>query len=326
MNLNQVFEQFNNLKVLVIGDVMIDSYLWGRVDRISPEAPVPIISVQKREKRLGGAANVLLNVKSLGATPIICSVIGKDADGNDFLNILDQEGFSKEGIVQSEFRPTTIKHRIIAKTQHMLRIDAESEDLLNTTENDEFLAKIQSLLHDIDVVILEDYDKGVLTPQNIPTIIAWCNERNIPVTVDPKKKNFMNFNGVTLFKTNLLELKQGLNIEVNPKINEDIKKGIALLKEKVPHQNTLITLSEYGMFYDTDQFSEKIPAHRREISDVSGAGDTVISVASLCVALQLPDNMVVELANLAGGLVCESVGVVPIDKDRLLQEALELDI
>lgn len=300
---------------------MIDSYLMGKVNRISPEAPVPIVHVTERDKRLGGAANVALNIQALGATPILCAVVGNDSDGGDFFDILANNNLSNEGIVKSDERVTTIKHRIISGSHHMLRVDSEDTKELSQKEENQLLAKIEKLIPNCDVIIFEDYDKGVLTKSNIQQIVEWSKKYNKPTVVDPKKRNFLNYHGVTLFKPNLKELKEGLNIEFNPKNMEELKTAVNQLKNHLTIDKALITLSELGMYVDDDENSHIIPAHRRSISDVSGAGDTVISVASVCLALQLPMSFLVQLANLAGGLVCESVGVVPIDKYHLLSEA-----
>ncbi|MCP4522281.1 MAG: D-glycero-beta-D-manno-heptose-7-phosphate kinase [Cytophagales bacterium] len=321
MVLSRIFEDFNKLRVLIVGDVMIDSYLMGKVDRISPEAPVPIVQVTSRDKRLGGAANVALNIQAMGATPLLCAVIGEDGDAQDFLQLLDKNQLKNEGIVQSNERVTTIKHRIISGAHQMLRVDAEDTKSLSETEEEKFLERVEKLLPTCDVVIFEDYDKGVLTQSNIQEIIQLAKKYNKPTVVDPKKQNFLNYQGATLFKPNLKELKEGLNIEFNPKSLEEINKAVAQLKKELQIEKALITLSELGMYVDDDQNSHVVPAHVRTISDVSGAGDTVISVTAVCMGLGLPISFTVQLANLAGGLVCESVGVVPIDKLRLLSEA-----
>lgn len=326
MSIQGAFKSFNSLKVLIVGDVMIDSYLWGAVNRISPEAPVPILSVEKREKRLGGAANVALNVKAMGATPILCSMIGDDQSGNDFLDLLKEADLSSEGIIKSNKRPTTIKHRVIAKTQHILRIDEEAEKSLVDEENNSLVQRFEQLVTECDVVIFQDYDKGVLNEQNISTLIKLTNQSNKPSTVDPKKKNFLRYQNVSLFKPNLLELKQGLNIEIDNIDNKNIAEAIHKLQKAIPHTNTLITLSEYGMACANESEFYHTSAHDRKITDVSGAGDTVISVASLCLALNLPIKSLLELSNLAGGLVCEHAGVVPIDKSTLLDEVIRLNI
>ena len=324
--INRVFDTFPSLTALVIGDVMIDSYLFGSVDRVSPEAPVPVISVNKKENRLGGAANVALNVKALGATPILCCVVGNDENANSFMELMDFRGLSTEGILKDSSRPTTVKTRVISQQQQMLRIDEEDSSSLNLDVTDEMTAKILSILDSkkVDVVIFEDYDKGLISPELIEAVVARANELKIPITVDPKKRNFTAYHNVTLFKPNLKELREGLNIYVEPIDIPNLKSGFKNLKEMINCENALITLSELGMFITDGEQNEIVPAHVRNIADVSGAGDTVISVASLSLAAGTDPVFATKLANLAGGLVCEKVGVVPIDGEQLKNEALRL--
>lgn len=319
--LDKAFRDFNKLNIMVIGDVMIDSYIWGKVDRISPEAPVPIVNVLRREFRMGGAANVALNLKALGATPLLISMIGNDPDGEQMLNLMKKEGFDAKGIYKSSFRPTTIKHRILGGSQQLLRIDSEETALPVSNEREELKKRISDNLDSCQAVVFEDYDKGVIDEEIIAFTVAECKKRNIPTAVDPKKRNFLNYKGVDLFKPNLKEIKEGLNINVDPKNKKSISRASRLLKEELGHKLTLLTLSEYGVYLDGEE-ETSIPAHRREISDVSGAGDTVISIATCCLALGLREAVLAELSNLGGGLVCEHLGVVPIDKSQLLDEAI----
>lgn len=324
--LEDIFSAFNRLTVLIVGDVMIDSYLWGKSTRISPEAPVPIVNVVKREKRLGGAANVALNVQALGATPLLCSVVGDDKDGSDFLRLLEDKGLSTEGIVQSPERVTTIKHRIIAGAQQLLRVDAEIETELADYDNRHLEERYLKLLDRADVVILEDYDKGVFSETNIRHFIQLANERNIPTVIDPKKKNFLSYIGCTLFKPNLKELKEGLKVDFADENLPAFEEAVTALQARLKTQQVLVTLSERGVFIANGKERTYIEAHRRSISDVSGAGDTVISIAALCMALGTSVQFLAGLSNLGGGLVCEQVGVVPVDKQRLQQEAAQLKL
>ena len=232
-SLEDIFSAFNELTVLIVGDVMIDSYLWGKSTRISPEAPVPIVNVVKREKRLGGAANVALNVQAMGATPLLCSVVGDDKDGGDFLRLLAVKGLSAVGIVQSPERVTTIKHRIIAGAQQLLRVDAEIETEVTDYDNRRLLERYLKLLERADVVIFEDYDKGVFTEANIRHFIQLANERNIPSVVDPKKKNFLSYVGCTLFKPNLKELKEGLKVEFADENLHAFEQAVAELQKRL---------------------------------------------------------------------------------------------
>jgi D-glycero-beta-D-manno-heptose-7-phosphate kinase len=322
MNIQKIFEDFNSLNVLVIGDVMLDSYIWGAVERISPEAPVPIVTVRKKDFRLGGAANVALNVASLGARPVLCALIGDDDDGKKLLQRLDERKISKDGIVVSSHRPTTVKTRIIASHQHVVRVDEESDKVVNVHEENELMKRIEKLLPSCHVIIFEDYDKGVLNASIIERTVALANKNKIPTVVDPKKRNFLSYHGVTLFKPNLKELREGLKIDVEAANQPTVENAVEKLKEKLNAAGVMLTLSEHGVYIDYLHEKIKLPAHAREIADVSGAGDTVVSIAALAVALNLPPQQIASLSNLGGGLVCQHVGVVPIDKEELLKEAL----
>ncbi len=319
--IEKIFDSFSGLRVLIVGDVMLDSYIWGTVERISPEAPVPIINVRKKDFRLGGAANVALNILSLGATPLLCALIGHDDEGKKLLQQMDEQGISKEGIVVSKDRPTTVKTRVIASHQHVVRVDEESDQEANASEEKQILERIEKLLPQCQVVVFEDYDKGVINSSIIEKTVALAGMHDIPTVVDPKKRNFLSYKNITLFKPNLKELREGLKIEVSAANQLQVEQAVALLKDKLKAKGVMVTLSEHGVYIDYENQKIKLPAHEREIADVSGAGDTVVSVAALCLALQLDPRMTAALSNLAGGLVCQHVGVVPIDKNELKMEA-----
>jgi rfaE bifunctional protein kinase chain/domain len=323
-DIKKIVDSFNELNVLIIGDVMLDSYIWGAVERISPEAPVPIVNVKKKDFRLGGAANVALNVSSLGAKPILVALIGDDDDGKKLIQRLDEGRISKEGIVVSSHRPTTVKTRIIASHQHVVRVDEDSDKVVNQAEESDIMMRIEKLLPVCHVVIFEDYDKGVLNASIIQRTVALARRSNIPTVVDPKKRNFLSYKGVTLFKPNLKELREGLKIDVEAGNQTMVEQAVDQLKEKLGAAGVMLTLSEYGVYIDFQNQKVKLPAHAREIADVSGAGDTVVSIAALAVALKLSPLEIASLSNLGGGLVCQYVGVVPINKEELLNEALEL--
>jgi rfaE bifunctional protein kinase chain/domain len=323
--IQNLFDSFKGFKALVIGDVMIDSYIYGKVERISPEAPVPVVHISRREKRPGGAANVAINIKALGATPILCSVTGDDDQGRDFIQLMQQEGLKVSGIMSSANHLTTVKTRVIGNNHQLLRVDDEViKDLSGETEQ-RFITMCSELIRNEkpDVIIFEDYDKGVITPKVISDITALAGSLKIPVTVDPKKKNFGYYNHVTLFKPNLSELAAGLNLsKIHPE-NGSLKKAVEQLQSGKDMKMVMVTLSEAGVFITEGENAQIVPAHIRNISDVSGAGDTVISVASLCVAAKQTPYIIAELSNLAGGLVCEEVGVVPVNRNRLMQEAIK---
>ena len=328
--ISKLFSEFNNLKALVIGDVMVDSYIWGIVNRVSPEAPVPIVEVKKRENRLGGAANVRLNLKALGATPILCSVIGNDQRGNDFTALLKKEGMPVDGIIQCIDRITTTKFRVIGNNTQLLRVDEETTSMLTFDQHIQLWERIEKLIdeNNIDVIVFQDYDKGVISQPLIEKVINKSILNNIPVVVDPKKLNFLNYKNATLFKPNLKEIKEGLNIDFDVNNDVEIELAVAKLQDKLNASIILNTLSDKGVFIswriDGGYESRLIPAHLRNIADVSGAGDTVISVAALCVAQDIDPPIMAAISNLAGGLVCEYVGVVSVKKSKLLEEVNRL--
>jgi D-glycero-beta-D-manno-heptose-7-phosphate kinase len=317
-----LFEKALGLPVLVVGDVMMDAYLWGRVDRISPEAPVPVVHVTSRSARLGGAANVALNLKALGAIPLVVSMVGDDDNAEKLTRIFGQQELDASGLLRSASRCTTVKTRVISGHQHVVRVDEEQEDDLDPIDEQRLITRVAEVIaaNKPAVMILEDYNKGVLTPNTITAIIGIAREAGVPIAVDPKKRNFFCYKGVELFKPNLKELREGLKVEVEADDLAGIRNAVTLLEEQLGNQASMITLSEHGMYIRQGRTEHVIPAHVRKIADVSGAGDTVISVAALALALQKTPLEIAELANLAGGLVCEEVGVVPIDPVRLKQE------
>jgi rfaE bifunctional protein kinase chain/domain len=314
---------------MIIGDVMIDGYMWGKVERISPEAPVPVVTGTSEENRLGGAANVALNVQSLGAVPILCSVIGSDSRSEILYNLLDKQGITRIGIIEDNSRVTTLKTRIISNHQHLLRVDREIDTPLAAECEQRFIKNILTILTEntISAIIFEDYDKGVITDEVIKNVVEEARKRSIPTLVDPKKRNFGNYYDVTLFKPNFKELTEGLKVDINKNDAGSINEAAKKLHEEKNISLVMITLSEAGVFISDGKTYKLIPAHIRAIADVSGAGDTVISVASLCLSSGLDSFTTAAIANMAGGLVCEKIGVVPIDKQHFKDEIkiLKLD-
>ncbi|MDX1445830.1 bifunctional ADP-heptose synthase [Lishizhenia sp.] len=326
MEVDSLLQSFTEKRILVIGDMMIDAYLKGSVTRVSPEAPVPIVNFQAKEDRLGGAANVALNLRALGAKAILCAVIGTDENSVRMTQIMDEHELSTEGIIRSENRMTTVKTRVIGNNQQLLRIDSEDSSDINQAQEDALIERIKDLLttQTVDAIILEDYNKGVLTEKVIRKTVELANAKNIPTTVDPKKKNFFAFENVSLFKPNLKELKEGLDVQFNFEEKDKFEQAVNDLRTKLNCNKTFITLSENGVFIQEEEEKNYVAAHKRNITDVSGAGDTVISVATLCLASGCTNKQIAEIANLAGGLVCEHIGVVSIDKERLRQELTKL--
>lgn len=326
VDLDALFGKMKDLRVAVVGDVMLDIYWWGQVDRISPEAPVPVVSLKKKETRLGGAANVALNLRALGAQVDIYSVTGNDEDAQCLRELLKERQIKDTGVMQSDGRITTTKSRIISRHQQMLRLDAEMTDDLTEAESDAFLEGLVPALEAAppDILILEDYNKGVLTAKVITAVLKACSRLHIPTCVDPKLKNFLHYKGVTIFKPNLKEVKEGLGILMVNTGRESLRKVHAQLEKALGHQVTLITLSEHGIFYEQGQEAAVLPPHLRNIADVSGAGDTVMATAAVVWALTKDVPLMAAISNIAGGLVCEEVGVVAIDRQKLLAECKRL--
>ena len=326
MDFDKLFSSFEKIKVAVIGDVMLDTYWWGKVDRISPEAPVPVVAVSKREERIGGAGNVALNISALGASVSVISVVGNDTEAGQLKILLENNRINTDYLINSPERITTNKIRIIGRNQQMMRLDAEITHELSKKDEDALIASFEKYIqHEKPgIVILEDYNKGILSETVIEKIISLSKANNILIAVDPKRKNFFAYKQADIFKPNLHEAKEGLNIisdEVSQEMLENIHQS---LFEKLHHRISLITLSEKGIFYQAGNEKEIIPTHIRSIADVSGAGDTVIAVASVVFAATGNIHLMAEMANIAGGLVCEEVGTVAIDKSKLLAECKHL--
>ena len=319
---SKLFKDFEQIKAGVIGDVMLDTYWWGHVERISPEAPVPVVSLDRKEYRIGGAGNVALNLASLGAHVATFSVIGTEEEGRLLERLLQGAAIDTKYLLKSDSRITTNKARIMGRNQQMLRLDSETTKDLLQEEEDKLLSMVEKYLRveKPQVMIFEDYNKGVLTSRVIREVIALCEKEGVVTTVDPKRKNFFSYRGVTIFKPNLKEVKEGLNIlldEVRLPVLQNIHEQ---LEKQLQHHISFITLSEKGVFYKGGEHSDIISSHVRNIADVSGAGDTVIAVASLVYAVTKDIRLMAETANIAGGLVCEEVGTAAINKDRLLEE------
>lgn len=322
MNYDKLFQQFEQIKIGVVGDVMLDTYWWGHVERISPEAPVPIVALDKRELRIGGAGNVALNLVSLGAQVSIFSAIGEDEDGKCLETMFKNNLIDTSYLLSSTQRITTNKIRVIGRNQQMLRLDAETTNDLSEHLAIALLQKMEAYIvkERPAVIIFEDYNKGVLTEKVIGEAIALCKQYGVYTAVDPKKKNFFTYRGVDIFKPNLKEVREGLNLSLDEVNLLSLQKVHAALQEKLQHKISFITLSEKGVFYQDNGSAVIIPSHLRNIADVSGAGDTVIAVASLIYAATKNVELMAAIANIAGGLVCEEVGTMAIDKTRLLNE------
>jgi len=322
INFDNLFKGFANQTVMVIGDVMIDTYLWGKVSRVSPEAPVPIVSGIMEESRLGGAANVALNIKAMGAVPILCSVIGGDERGSMFLELLEEQNLSDVGLIVDDYRLTTQKTRIISANKHLLRVDEEMEIYLSEKSQEEFLELINNLLEnrEIDSIVFQDYDKGIITPFIISEVAATARKQSIPVLADPKFRNFCEYKNITLLKPNFKELQRGLKLDFKKKDITGIAGACLKYQEEKQIDIIMVTLSESGILVTADGGFHHVPAVIKEVTDVSGAGDTVISVAAICLNAGLSPIQTTFFANLAGGQVCEHPGVVPVNAGQLLSD------
>jgi len=316
--LNEIKKSFYNKKIAVIGDMMLDSYTWGDVKRISPEAPVPVIEVNEEFNRFGGAANVALNILKLGGIPFPIGVIGNDINGHIFLSLMKDAEINSEGLVVDPKRPTTAKIRVIARDQHVVRIDKESKEYLHRDIQHKIYETVLKNIGSFDGIILQDYNKGVLTPALIKKIITLANRKKKLITVDPKFHNFFSYKNVTVFKPNRKEAEDVLGMKI--KTEEDVNEAGAKLLSKLNSRYLLLTLSEEGIaIYEKGKPGRRMPTKARKVADVSGAGDTVISTLTMALAAGADIMEATYLANYAGGLVCEEVGIVPIEADVLFE-------
>ena len=321
-SLSNILDLFKTKRVLIIGDAMIDAYMWGDINRMSPEAPIPILEIAMQENRLGGAANVALNIKSLGATPILFSAIGDDHYGKLYIDLMNQQYLNCEGIQKISNRKTTVKTRIISNNQHILRIDEEDTTPI---DNKSFLGQLENMIQNqsFDVIIFQDYNKGLLTETLIKKTLQIAKKNGIPTVVDPKKNHFFAYQEVDIFKPNLKEIKEGLHVNFDETSETELLKNVTKLRTKIKAKGILLTLSEKGIYFQKEDANYHQEAYERKIIDVSGAGDTVVSIAALALACNLEDHLLMRIANLAGGLVCEKVGVVPIQRHDLLRANLK---
>jgi rfaE bifunctional protein kinase chain/domain len=320
--LREIIRKGAGKRILVVGDLMIDRYLWGNVSRISPEAPVPIINIEDDEVRFGGAANVANNLIGLKAEPVLVGTVGNDQWGEVFRKRLVEKRLLPGGLIADASRPTSIKTRIIGNNQHIARVDREKTFPIDRTVQDKIFHFIENIIDEIDAIILEDYNKGVLVPELVQKIINLANKKNKITTVDPKFDNFFEFRNVTLFKPNKKETAEALAMRLGR--DENLEQAGNILLEKLNAQAVLITLGAKGMAL----FRKNKPAsfegtRAREVADVSGAGDTVIATVTFALATGATMKEAVAMANFAAGVVCEEVGVVPIRSEELVKAMIK---
>jgi rfaE bifunctional protein kinase chain/domain len=319
--LDELKKGFQGKRLAVIGDMMLDGYYWGDVKRISPEAPVPVLEVEEEFFRFGGAANVALNIQKLGGIPIPVGVIGYDNYGTIFSSLMKENNIEDDYILVDDERPTTTKTRVIANSQHVVRIDKESKSDISRKVEEKLKLKIANLLDSLDGIILQDYNKGVLTPSLIGEVVSVANQKSILVTVDPKFDNFFDYKNVTVFKPNRKETEAVLGMKIIS--DEDISSAGERLLLELNSQYVLLTLGENGIaVFEKDGTEKRMPTKARKVADVSGAGDTVVS--TLTIALSAGANIYEAsfLANYAAGVVCGEVGIVPVEIDKLFETVL----
>lgn len=324
--IEDIFRAFSKKKVLVIGDVMIDHYIDGDVNRISPEAPLPIVDVTRRYNKLGGAANVALNLKELGAEVLLYSYVGKDKGGDDIVALMKQEGLNTKGILREESRQTTVKTRLFSRKQQLLRFDEEDRSPLKHSNETYFTDLLFSVIDRElpDVIVFQDYNKGVLGKKTINKVLQHAVNKDIPTVVDPKFSNFFEYIGCTVFKPNLKEAEKGLGITIDAENLDEIKAACKKITKELNNHTTVLTLGSKGIYVYSNSKGELSPSLSKKVYDVSGAGDTVAAVICIGVALNIPMSPIAELANIAAEQVCSEVGVVPVNKKALIAYAKEL--
>jgi rfaE bifunctional protein kinase chain/domain len=320
--IKELKHKFEGKRIAIIGDMMLDGYFWGDVKRISPEAPVPVLEVEEEFFRFGGAANVALNIAALGGIPIPIGVIGDDNYGAIFSSLLNDSKISADGILIDESRPTTTKTRVIADSQHVVRIDKESKEYLNSKMEGKIFDYVKKNINDLDGIILQDYNKGVLTEMVITKIVNEANESKKLITVDPKFENFWSYKNVTVFKPNRKEAEEKLGLKITS--SKDVSSAGSKLLEKLNAQYILLTLGDEGIaVFEKGKAEKRMPTKARKVADVSGAGDTVISTLTLSLAAGADILEASYLANYAGGIVCGEVGIVPVNKEKLFTTIID---
>jgi rfaE bifunctional protein kinase chain/domain len=315
--LMELFEIFKQKRIAVVGDLMLDRYFWGSVARISPEAPVPVVEIESESARLGGAANVANNIKSLGSEPILIGVIGDDNSGNLLRDLMKESAFTTIGLVIDADRPTTVKTRVIAHSQHVVRIDRETRDEISYTLQHRIVDVLRQNIHSVDAIIIEDYNKGVVAKSLIKQLVNLANEYEKVITVDPKFNNFFEYCGVTVFKPNSREVEAVMGRKLVD--DASVEEAGRAIMNRLQAKNILLTRGEKGMtLFEQSGTVTHVPAKTRKVADVSGAGDTVISTLTVALASGATVREATSLANYAGGVVCGEVGIVPVAKDALL--------
>jgi rfaE bifunctional protein kinase chain/domain len=310
--------------VAVVGDVMLDRYFWGSVARVSPEAPVPVVDVDDESFHLGGAANVAANLQSLGATPLLCGVVGDDGMGRTLRHVATEQGLSDRGLVIDPSRPTTVKTRVIGNNQQIVRLDREQRSAITHGVADAILEAVSSA-EKLGAIVLEDYNKGVLTLDVIQRVLLFAREHNVPVFVDPKRENFFAYHGAFLIKPNRKEAEEAVGVPLRTR--DDVQSAATALLERLSVQNVLITLGSEGMMLvESDGGTSVVPTVARRVADVSGAGDTVIATLAAMTASGATVREAATIANVAAGIVVAEPGIVTVTPHQLLEAVTEFGI
>lgn len=316
--IRELLAKFGKQRVLVLGDIMLDHYIWGKVERISAEAPVPVLEAQKEEFRLGGAANAALNVKSLGGKAILLGVTGRDSAAQDLKRLMECKGLATDGLIDDPDRKTTLKTRIVATNQQIVRIDRETQIDLENEARTALLDSLRRLLPNCQALIIEDYNKGVLTREVISGALELAKSLGIPVAVDPKHRNFRQYRGVDIFKPNFRELQDILDMEFESE--DEFQVAASQLRGEMQIKNLIVTRGSLGMYvFDGGKQARHLPTAAREVFDVSGAGDTVISALTLAYVSGADIHLAAKVANHAAGVACGKVGTASVNPDELLK-------
>ena len=320
-NLLDILNRSKNKKIAVIGDIMLDRYRWGKHVRMSPEAPVPVVEIESTSESLGGASNVFNNLYFLGAKPIIIGVVGNDEAGEIIKKKVQTENLPTDGIFTDSTRITSVKERVISNGQHVVRLDWEGRSKVSEEIQRKVIDYLNTIIRDLDAVIIQDYDKGMIDSELIDKVVAKCIANDTILAVDPKLDNFFSYKKSTLFKPNVLETEKALGINI--KTQGDVRKAGRELLDRMECGCVLITQGRNGMtLFHKNGTVEQIQAQVRKVSDVSGAGDTVIASFTLALTTGASYVDAAHIAAISAGIVCEEVGVVPVEI-RKIREYLE---
>ena len=305
--------------ILVIGDLMIDHYIWGAATRLSPEAPVPVVNVKKETTTLGGAGNVVQNLVALGAHVAVAGVIGNDSSGRQLINMLEHEGVKTNALIKDDARPTTIKTRVLAGSHQLVRIDKEITESLSPDAEHDLITALRANIAGADIVIFSDYNKGLFSPGVTQKMIAIANEHEKKVVIDPKGLNYAKYEGAFIIKPNRKELAEAAKVEKISNITE-LRDATKTIFAQTKTQYLIVTLSEEGMAIVTERSSKLLPVKATEVFDVTGAGDTVIAAIAYFVALGFEVEEACELANHAAAIVIRHIGSATTTVEEILKD------